>query len=189
MNTTSVSLLDRLRQPSQPEAWSRFVQLYAPLLDDWARGLGLQEQDVADLVQEVFAVLLEKLPEFRYDRSLSFRGWLRTVLRNKWREVKRKRIPTPMDAQDGPLAEVPEPEDEDRFGESSYREYLVQRCMVLIEGDFKPDTWRAWREYGLAGRPAVEVARELGMSPHSVYLAKARVLRRLREELAGLLDE
>ena len=189
MNTTSASLLDRLHQPDQQEAWGRFVQLYTPLLYDWARSLGLQEQDVADLVQEVFAVLLEKLREFRYEPKLSFRGWLRTVLRNKWREVRRKRIPTPVDARDGPLADLPDPQDDKQFSETAYREYLVQRALILIEGDFQPDTWRAWQEFAVAGEPAAEVARKLGMTAHAVYLAKARVLRRLREELNGLLDE
>src|SRR5437763_1958531 len=112
METTSVSLLDRLHQPNQTEAWGRFVQLYTPLLYDWARGLGVQEQDATDLVQEVFVTLLEKLPEFRYDRTGSFRGWLRTVLRNKWREVRRKRIPMPLDVREGPLAELADPNDD-----------------------------------------------------------------------------
>jgi RNA polymerase sigma-70 factor (ECF subfamily) len=189
MHTTSASLLDRLHQPNQPEAWDRFVQLYTPLLYDWARGLGLNDHDVPDLMQEVFAVLLRKLHEFRYDQERSFRGWLRTVLRNKWREIRRKRVPTPMDAGRGPLAVLPDPSDDAQFGEVQYREYLVQRALVLIERDFQPQTWRAWQEFAVAGRPAAEVAGELGISPHAVYLAKARVLRRLREELDGLLDD
>jgi hypothetical protein len=65
MNTTSASLLDRLRQTADPAAWERFVRLYTPLLCHWARRLGLASQDVEDLVQDVFAVLLRKLPEFR----------------------------------------------------------------------------------------------------------------------------
>ena len=87
------------------------------------------------------------------------------------------------------LADLPDPNDNAQFGEVQYREYLVQRALGLIEGDFQPETWRAWQEFAVAGRPAAEVARLLGVSPHAVYLAKARVLRRLREELAGLLDD
>jgi RNA polymerase sigma-70 factor (ECF subfamily) len=189
MHTTPVSLLERLREPNQREAWNRFVQLYTPLLYEWARGLGLQEQDVADLVQEVFVGLLEKLPTFQYDRNLSFRGWLRTVLRNQWREIRRKRLPIPMNVQEGPLADLPDASDEAQFGDTAYREYLVQRALVLIKEDFQPNTWQAWHDFAVAGKPAAEVARELGLSRHAVYLAKARVLRRLREELAGLLDE
>ncbi len=64
MSTTPVSLLEQLRQPTAARAWPRFVELYAPLLYDWARRLGLQDADAADLVQDVFAILLRKLPEF-----------------------------------------------------------------------------------------------------------------------------
>ena len=79
MNTTSFSLLERLRQPSDSAAWDRFVELYTPLLFYWGRRAGLQSADAADLVQDVFEVLLRKLPEFQYDRQKSFRSWLRTV--------------------------------------------------------------------------------------------------------------
>src|SRR5947209_16334896 len=89
MHTTSPSLLARLRRPDDPEAWDRLVDLYTPLLYHWARGTGLQEPDAADLVQEVFAVLVRKLPEFRYDEHKSFRGWLRKITLNKWRDRQR----------------------------------------------------------------------------------------------------
>jgi RNA polymerase sigma-70 factor (ECF subfamily) len=149
----------------------------------------LQDQDAADLLQEVFATLLKKLPEFQYDRNKSFRGWLRTVLRNKWREFQRQRVPTPVDMCDPPLAELVDSTGPDPFGESEYCEYLVHRALVLIQGDFQPVTWKAWQEFAVAGRPAAEVARELGLTRHAVYLAKARVLSRIRQELHGLLDE
>src|SRR5437764_5198815 len=89
MHTTSISLLERLRQPGEAEAWQRFVDLYTPLLYYWACRLGLQEQDAADLVQEVFTLLVQKLPDFIYNRQKSFRSWLRTVLLNKWRAYRR----------------------------------------------------------------------------------------------------
>jgi RNA polymerase sigma-70 factor (ECF subfamily) len=188
MNTTSPTLLERLRRPEERAAWDRFVQLYTPLLCRCARQLGAQESDAHDLVQDVFATLVQKLPEFHHDRDRSFRGWLRAVVRNRWLENRRRRLPVPLDAQAGPLAEVPGPEDSDAFGETEYRRELVRRALELIEGDFQPATWRAWREFVVAGRRAADVARELGISAHAVYLAKSRVLRRLREELDGLLD-
>ena len=85
MHTTSVSLLKRLHQPEDQLAWARFVDLYTPLLFHWARRTGLPEADAADLIQDVFGVLVRKLPEFAYDEQRSFRGWLRTVLLNQWR--------------------------------------------------------------------------------------------------------
>jgi len=86
MHSTSPSLLERVRQRSDGEAWGRFVALYTPLLFFWARKCGLQEEDAADLTQEVFAALVEKLPAFTYDPHRSFRSWLRTVTLNLWRD-------------------------------------------------------------------------------------------------------
>jgi RNA polymerase sigma-70 factor (ECF subfamily) len=189
MHTTSPTLLLRLQQPDDEQAWQRFVALYTPLLCTWASRLGLQSSDAADLIQDVFALLVQKLPEFQYDAQQSFRGWLRTVLHNKWRQELRRRVPTPLGAQDSPLAALASPEAEDGFDEVEYRQRLVQQALVLVRNDFQPATWQAWQEYGVAGRPVAEVAAELGMTVRAVYLAKSRVLQRLREELDGLLDE
>jgi RNA polymerase sigma-70 factor (ECF subfamily) len=188
MDTTSVTLLERVRQPGNAAAWQRFVLLYTPLLYSWACGSGLQDQDAADLVQEVLTALLGKLREFRYDEQKSFRGWLRTVLRNKWRELRRRRVPVLMDVRDASLAELADREEPADLDEVEYRHQLVQRALQLIQADFQPATWQAWTEYVVAGRPAAAVAADLGVTPHAVYLAKARVLRRLRQELSGLLD-
>src|SRR5262245_42516887 len=102
---TPPSLLERLRRPADTEACSRFVELYAPLLLHWARGTGLQQADAADLVQDVFTLLIQKLPEFNYDRHGSFRGWLRTVTLNKWRE-RRRRATLPTAAADDAAADA-----------------------------------------------------------------------------------
>src|SRR5438093_11617398 len=87
MNTTPVSLLERLHQPNEQQAWEQFVELYTPLLYHWARRTGAQPTDAADLVQELFLLLLRKLPEFTYDRQRSFRAWLRTVAHNHWHNL------------------------------------------------------------------------------------------------------
>jgi RNA polymerase sigma-70 factor (ECF subfamily) len=182
MLTTSDSLLHRLRRPHDPEAWGRFVQLYTPVLHRWACRLGLQEADAADLVQDVFGLLLRKLPEFEYDPSRSFRGWLRTVLVNHWRNRPRR--------HEAPLAaDVPGPDPADDLDADEYRRYLVGRALEIMQTDFEPRTWKACWECVRNGRPAAEVAAELEMSVAAVYIARSRVLRRLREELTGMLEE
>src|SRR5687768_17225082 len=103
MHTTSPTLLKLLSRGPSTESWQRFVHLYAPLLTEWAHRLGIQEADAADLVQEVFVILVQKMRAFEYDRSKSFRAWLRTVLHNKWREIRRRRLPLPVGADSGPL--------------------------------------------------------------------------------------
>src|SRR6516225_8631890 len=98
MHTTSASLLERLRLPTDQAAWERFVQLYTPLLYYWARHLGLQPNAAADLVQDVLTALVQKLPEFVYDRDKSFRNWLRTLTLNRWRNNRRRRAVPVLDA-------------------------------------------------------------------------------------------
>ena len=184
MHTTSVSLLERLREPGEQDAWKRFVQLYTPLLLHWSRDVGLDKNDSADLVQDVLLLLMKKLPEFNYDPELSFRGWLRTLTLNKWRELqRRKSVATNIE-----FADRPDPRPSDPFSEIEYREHLVRRAMQLMQSEFEPTTWRACWEFVVADRPAADVAKEMGISVAVVYSAKYRVLRRLRQELEGLLD-
>jgi RNA polymerase sigma-70 factor, ECF subfamily len=188
MDTTSVSLLERLREPAQQEAWGRFVDLYTPLIYYWARRVGSSPEEAADLVQDVLTLLVQKLPEFRYDPEKSFRGWLRTLTLNKWRENRRRRGVAVAVASDGELAAVVSPDADDAFWQVEYRQHLVNRALKLMQAEFQDNTWKACWECVIAGKPAADVARELGLSVAAVYAAKSRVLRRLREELAGLLD-
>src|SRR5690242_20425775 len=103
MHTTPVSLLERVRQPTDQEAWSRFVQLYTPLIFYWGRRCGLQPDDSADLTQEVFATLVQKLPGFTYEQHKSFRSWLRSVTLNHWRDRQRRAGTRPLPGHAGEL--------------------------------------------------------------------------------------
>ena len=188
MASTSTSLLKRLGQLEDREAWDRFVSLYTPLIYYWARRAGLSSHDAADLVQDVMAVLVEKLPRFQYDRQGSFRGWLRTVTLNKWREKRRRRsIPT-VEAGQSELANLAAADPAEEYWETEYRKQLVSRAMQLLRSEFRPSTWEACWEYVVGGRRAEDVAAEKGISVWTVYSAKSRLLRRLREELDGMLD-
>jgi RNA polymerase sigma-70 factor (ECF subfamily) len=188
MNTTPVSLLERLRQTAEPLAWRRFADLYTPLLYFWARRLGLQEPDAADLVQDVFLKLIRTLPEFTYNRGHSFRSWLHTVLINQWRTNQRRRVVVPAAAGGEALEEVAAGDDKEAFGEEEYRHYVARRALRLMQSQFQPTTWRACWLQVVEGRPAAEVAAELGISEGAAYVAKCRVLRRLCQDLDGLLD-
>lgn len=187
MHTTSASLLERLRQPGEQQAWGRFVRLYTPLLHRWARRLGLDDHAAADLVQEVFALLLRKLPDFNYDQHKRFRGWLWTVTQNVWRTAQRRKTEKTA-AGDSGLPEPAVADPAEVHDEEEYRRYLVGRALKLMQAEFQPATWQAFCESVTADAPAAAVAARLGMSVQAVYAAKSRVLRRLREELAGLLD-
>src|SRR5881397_46781 len=135
MHTTPVSLLERVRRPGEEQAWVRFVDMYTPLLYYWACKMGLQESDAADLVQEVFTILVAKLPEFVYDRNKSFRGWLRTILHNKWRDRQRRRAAEPRMQGEQQLADQAMSDDPDVFWEVEYRQQLVGRALELMQSE------------------------------------------------------
>lgn len=189
MYTTSASLLERLRQPGQEQAWQRFVELYTPLLYTWAQWQGLAGADAADLVQDVFALLVRKLPEFRYDEKKSFRGWLRTLALNKWRENQRRKLPLTFTGSGRELDSRYGKDETNLFEEAEFRQYLTHRALELLQSEFRSATWRAFWETSVAGRSTAEVARELGLTTGAVRAARFRVACRLRAELSGMLEE
>lgn len=187
MTKTPLSLLDRLREPFEQAAWNSFVSLYTPLIYTWGRKVGLQEQDAADLVQEVFVKLVQVLPTFTYDAHKGgFRRWLRTVTLNTWRDHGKRRRDRSLPGNEAALAELAAPHQ--AFWEAEYSLRLVNQAMALMQADFQPASWKAFWEQVVVGRSANEAAAELGISPGAAYAAKYRVLERLRQELTGLLD-
>jgi RNA polymerase sigma-70 factor (ECF subfamily) len=188
MNSTPVSLLERLKRPEEQAGWDRFVHLYTPLLSHWAARLGLRGQDADDLVQDVFTLLVQKLPEFRHDPQKRFRGWLWTITLNKWRDRRRRQAPGASSLEEADLATLGTPDPAEEISEEEYRRYLVRRALEVMQAEFQPSTWQAFWEFVVCERPAAEVASQFGLSENAVYLARGRVLRRLRIELEGLLE-
>jgi RNA polymerase sigma-70 factor (ECF subfamily) len=188
MYTTSITLLERLRDQADQEAWSRLVRLYTPLLLHWGRKCGLEPDAAADLIQDVFATLFQKLPEFTYEPGKSFRSWLRTVTLNHWRDRLRWLRARPLPPGDGMLASVAGRDNVAELEEAEYRTHLVGEALRLMQQDFEPPTWQAFWLFTVEGHSAEEVAARLGLTPVKVYGAKFRVLNRLRQELHGFLD-
>jgi RNA polymerase sigma-70 factor (ECF subfamily) len=188
MDSTSASLLERLRRPDDHDAWQRFVALYTPLLYFWACRMGARGHDAADLVQEVFTAVLVAMPTFHPDPTRSFRSWLRTVALNKWRDHQRRQAVVGRAGNDVGLDEAEVPDNVAALWESEFQQHLAGRALDLMQSDFEPKTWRACWAQVVEGKPAEQVAQELGLSLASVYAARSRVLRRLRQELNGLFD-
>lgn len=182
---TSITLLQRLREPGNDSAWARFASLYSPLLFYWARRIGLQDADAADLVQEVMALLVLKMSEFAYDRKQSFRGWLRMVTLNKWREWHRRR-PLPMATDNDKWLDEAVVDESHAFWDEEYHKHLIAHALQVMQAEFEPATWQACWATAVENRPVAEVSRDLGLTTGAVYVAKSKVLKRLREELAGL---
>ncbi len=189
---TSLSLLERVRA-RDARAWERLVSLYTPLLDQWCRQYGLQEADAADIRQKVFVVVSERIGTFRRDEAGgSFRGWLRIITRSK--VLDHRRCEAPKAAPGGDAYEkqlhvpAPEPESAAAGVEREEIRLLYRRAMELMARDFEETTWKAFYMVVVQDRRPADVAAELGISRNAVYLARARVLSRLREEFADLLD-
>ena len=184
MFTTPASLLFRLKQPEETTAWDRFVELYTPLLFHWARKLGQQDSDCADLVQDVFLILWRKLPEFEYDSGRSFHAWLKTIFLNRFRTKQRQRSPQPMDLD----AESLLANSSGDFADAEDVRYLIRQAYRLIECEFSPLHQQAFRAYVLEERDPIAVARELGLNPGTIYSIKSKILSRLRQELQHVFD-
>jgi len=188
IGSTASSLLRKVRGRA-PGAWERLFYLYSPLVYHWACQAGLQAADAADVVQEVFRSVVIHLPGFRRERpGDSFRGWLWTVTENKIRDLRRRRCHQ-VEAVGGSdaqhfLMQVPEvlaSDSGDAVGDPV--DPQLTRALELIRSEFEERTWRAFWGVVVEGRLAADVAAALGMSANAVYVARSRILRRLRDEL------
>ncbi|HLJ97042.1 MAG TPA: RNA polymerase sigma factor [Gemmataceae bacterium] len=189
---TSRSLLERVKA-DDPAAWDRLVTLYAPMVFHWCRRWDLQDQDVADICQEVFQAVVAHIGTFRKERKGdTFRGWLRTIARNKLYDHFRRlgqegRGVGGTDAQRR-FAELPAPQPEEEDHTAAAEEHaLFSRALELVQAEFEIRTWQAFWRTAIEGQSAQDVAADLGMSAGAVRVAKSRVLHRLREELGDCL--
>ena len=187
--STPYSLLLAARD-GQPEAWSRFVHLYGPLVYRWIRRAGLQSSDAADVTQDVLMSVSKDLGRFDPNRTdVKFRAWLWTITRRRIADAGRGR------AQEQAIgsaidnlahwSQVSDPPTDARVDSKT----LLRRALAIYRDRFDGKTWQAFWATVVEGREPTEVAETLGMSRWTVYKARARILQRLRTELAGLLDD
>jgi RNA polymerase sigma-70 factor (ECF subfamily) len=193
MSVTSATLLERLKDARDADAWSRLVELYTPLIRGWAERLNVRGADADDLVQEVMAVVVRRFPEFVHpEKPGAFRGWLRAIAANCARTMWKARKVHPH-APGGTdfgsyLARLEDPTDDfARAWEREHDLHITRRLLDRIKGDFEERTWRIFARFVLDGLPADEVAAEAKTTANAVYIAKSRVLARLRQEAGGLL--
>lgn len=188
MHTTSISLIQRLGMPESSETdWERFNALYKPLLMFWAeKRLGLSRDEADDLTQEVLILMMAELPGFEFREGGSFRSWLRVVVLNKGRDYLRKKKRQPGTLDSGPMQKLNAEDHVEFLTDQEYNAHLARQALELMKNEFQESTWKACWLHVVDGLPANEISEQLGISGNAVYLAKARVLKRLREELNGL---
>jgi len=187
MGLTSTSLLVRLRQPNDSIAWERFVRLYTPLLLSWGKQQGFQDADAEELAQEVFIKVLPKMVTYQRAEGQTFRGWLFILAKNASVDFRRRKANQLLPAPDGLSGVSDDRTQAVGFEEAEYFQIACE-SLNLIRGDFNDTTWAAFEGVILQDRPAAEVAAKLKITLNAVYLARHRVLTRMRQELAGLLD-
>jgi RNA polymerase sigma-70 factor (ECF subfamily) len=176
-----------LRDARDAPAWAQFVQVYAPLVYGFAHRQGLQDADAADLTQEVLQAVAGAIRGLDYDPARgSFRGWLLTVVRSRLSNFRRRRRSRPDEgsgdtAVQNTLAGVAAPEDDGAWWDREHERRLFAWAAERVRPAVEPATWQAFWGTAVEGRPAKEVAAALGLSVAGVYVAKSRVLARLKE--------
>lgn len=192
MDVTSASLLERLRAAGPGDAdWRRLHDLYQPLIRAWLAQTGLAAE-ADDVAQEVLAVVVRELPAFRRQRDGSFRTWLRRVTVNRvrsWRQARARRPVTGLDPTDRFLTQLEDPASElSAQWDREHDRHVFDKLLAAARVGCELATWEAFRLFALEGRPAAEAAAQTGLSENAVMLAKSRLLKRLRQEAAGLID-
>ncbi len=197
---TSQSLILRVKQ-NDPDAWERLVKLYSPLVYYWCRESGLPQADLQDVFQDVFHTLACKIEKFRPIENGTFRGWLRTITRNKMTDHFRKtgREPKPIGGtaalhylEQFPNAAEPNSaanHSDIPPGEQEIQHGILCQALENVRDSFAEQTWKAFWMVAIEGREANDVALDLSMRPGTVRVAKSRVLKRLRLEIGDTMDD
>jgi RNA polymerase sigma-70 factor (ECF subfamily) len=188
---TSPTLLGRLsRLPADQAAWDQFAERYGRQIYAWCRHWGLQEADARDVTQEVLLKLARAMRTFSYDPSKSFRAWLKTVAHHAWRDwAEARRRPGAGSGESVVLELLHSVEARDHLADRLEPEFardLLAEAMARVEVRVQPHTWRAFHLLAVEGLSGAEVARRLGMKVATVFVARSKVQKMVREEVRRL---
>jgi RNA polymerase sigma-70 factor (ECF subfamily) len=193
MNETRQSLLLRA-QTGETTAWRDLTALYRPLILGWLKRQGVAARDLEDLSQEVLLSVVKHLPGFRHSGHRgSFRSWLRTIVCSRtadyWRAMDAGTQGSGGSGAHAALQEIADPDSAlNRQWDEEHDRYVIDCLLDLVEQEFEPITLKAFRRLALDGVSGAEAAQELGISVAAVYVAKSRVLARIRLEAEGLIE-
>lgn len=183
---TRVSLILRLRQPEDATAWQEFVEIYQPLVFRLARSRGLQEADALDLTQEVLCKVAGAVNRWDPDPNRgSFRGWISRITRNLVVQFLRSKNRQPLTSDDSSIEQLiqssPALSPESELFDLEYERQVFAWAADKIRDSFQPKSWQAFWSTAVENRPVETVADELGMTTGAVYIARSRVMARLRQ--------
>src|SRR5262245_30470350 len=192
--STRPSLLLRIRETGDHEAWSQFIALYGPLVYRYARNRGLQDSDAADLTQIVFQAVAKGIQQLEYDAQRgTFRGWLFGVTRNQLRKhlerVRRTVRPGGEEIEHQEMESQTASEHEEARWQEEYERQLFQVACARVRSEFADASWQAFWRTAVEGQSAQDVGQALQLRVGAVYTAKSRVLARLRAAVKELEKE
>jgi RNA polymerase sigma-70 factor (ECF subfamily) len=190
---TRPSLLIRVRNSGDGEAWREFTEIYAPLIHRFARKQGLQDADAADLAQDVLCSVASAIGKLNYDRQLGkFRSWLLTVAHSKLCNQVAQRKRQPQGSGDSAFCEalqnVPASSEHEAYWDEEYERRLFEWAAEKVRTGFQESTWQAFWQTTVEGLDVKDVAEKLGITVGAVYIAKSRVLSRLKEQIQEIGD-
>ncbi len=188
---TRASLLVQIRDGGNQEAWQEFMKLYGPVVYGFARKRGLQDADAADLTQDVMRSVSAAIGRLEYDpKQGTFRGWLFTITRNKvftFLSSSRHRAQGTGDSATSRLLdEKPDPSDGSEVWELEYQRRLASLAMERVKNEFHESSWRSFWLTAVEGVAPALAAKEIGISAGAVYVAKSRVLARVKAEVEAM---
>lgn len=186
---TSATMLARVQDPADREAWNEFVAHYGPRIQQWCRRWNLQDADTDDVTQDVLLRLAQKMRDFRYDHSRSFRAWLKTVTHHAWRnfvESQRRGVGSGDSAIQVLLNAVEAPDSLVGHLDEEFERALTDEAMVCVRARVAPHTWEAFRLLVFDALPGAEVASRVNMQVAMVYVARSKVQKMLKEEINRL---
>jgi RNA polymerase sigma factor (sigma-70 family) len=188
---TRASLLVQLRDGTNHGAWQEFMRLYGPVVYGFARKRGLQDADAADLMQDVMRSVSTAIGRLEYDRSQgTFRGWLFTITRNRVFNFLTARRNRPQGSGDTSMNQLldaqPASSDGADVWEVEYQRRLAALAMERVKKEFQQNTWQAFWLTAVEGVSAADASSRIGMSTGAIYVAKSRVLARLKEEVESM---
>lgn len=189
MQTTRPSLLLRIRDPRDAAAWEVFDSIYRPMLRRYALSRGLLDAEAEDIAQQCLTEVLRRIGDFEYDAAKGrFKGWLKTMVanrvRNLWRDRRERQADTAVFERDA----SPEPSPDESFEKLWMQEHLWH-CFRAVQAQVDETTWRAFEQYVLRQRTIDEVCRELNLKAQNVYTIKWRLTERIAAMMKELLGK
>lgn len=188
MDSTSESLIRRLQNPRDEDAWNRCVEIYTPMIVRWTNSVGLPKSEADDVTQNIMLKLHREMQNgFKYDPTRSFRAWLCAVSRNTARNYLR-------DAGKHQLAELVDAVDSDYeekegvFCKDLFSHLVLDGLLRQLKDEFKATSIEAFIKCKCDGQSAKEAGAALGISETAVRQAIYRIWKRLQILAAGMLD-